>query len=545
MQRIWPIILILCLFVSSAYADTALNAPPEDRVYHDIDILIAHGLVKDVIIGQRPYSRAEVARIISCARNKLGEKPSASKKISRFLYLDRLLAHYEKEYEAELLNLREGLSAEALQRLEFNLLGNSSRPRLVPQNNNQGGIDAEITSFNKYKQGLQFANGANYFISTKHNLYLSRYFAFTAEPRFEFDSDRSEARIHRLYAKGGWHNIELEAGRDNILWGQSEFGGVMLSANARPLDMVKISNASPWQAPWIFKYLGHMKATFFVSTLGPEREFKNTYFYGAKWTLIPLSFFELGVSHTIMMGGDGAPNASFWDPLTELFPFHKWGSGNINASNVANNAFGFLDLRITIPPLRGSVVYFDEYIEDSIVRAFRLGKNYFNQAAFITGLYSPRLTDSGSLGLRLEYHHTAPLTYRHGIWASGYALNRTVIGDALGPDADGIYSTLYWRPNAGCAGRLELAFEDYDSSTYYTQTNASGGGDKILKAVSMTHERRYRGITGIDIKAAKRIGFKFEGGYERIENWNFSAGNSANNWLLSTAVSLYFDEFNL
>jgi hypothetical protein len=530
--------------IPSVYADTALNAPPEDGVYHDIDLLISHGLVKDVIIGQRPYSRLEVARIISCARNSLGEKPSTSKKIGKFLYLNRLLTHYEKEYEAEILDLREGLSLEPLQRLEFNLLGNSSRPRLIPQNNGQGDIDADIISFDKYRQGLKFADGANYFISTKHNLYLNRYFAFTAEPRFEFDSERSKARIHRLYAKGGWRNIELEVGRDNILWGQSEFGGVMLSSNARPLDMVKISNSFPWRAPWVFQYLGPMKWTFFVSNLGPERDFPYSYFYGLKWSLKPSQYFELGLSHTLITGGGGAPNVKWWESVAELLPFHKWGR-NMAYGDVGNNAWGFFDFRITIPPLRNSVIYYDGYIEDSIARAFGFPDNLLNQMGFVVGWYSPRLTDSGSLGLRFEYHHTAPLTYRHGTWVSGYTLNRTIMGDALGPDADGIYPTLYWKPNADYAGKLELAFEDYDSSTYYTQTNAQGGGDKILKDVSGTHERRYRGITGLDIKAIKRIGLKFEGGYERIENWNFSAGNSVNNWLLSTAVSFYFDEFNL
>jgi hypothetical protein len=289
-----------------------------------------------------------------------------------------------------------------------------------------------------------------------------------------------------------------------------------------------------------------MKWTLFVSNLGPEYNFPYAYFYGLKLSLKPLRCFELGLSHTIITAGRGAPKLSFWDPLTELLPFQKWGGANIGASDIANNAFGFLDFRVTIPPLRNSVLYYDGYIEDSVVRAFRLPDNLLKQMGFIVGWYSPRLTSKGDIGLRLEYHHVAPLDYRHSSrWIYGYTLNERVIGDPLGPDADGIYSTIYWRPKPKFLARLDLAFEDYDSSTYKTEVNSEGGGDRILKDVAGPHERRYRAVAAVDWLGNERFGIKFSAGYERIQNWNFEVGRSVDNILLGAMLSLRFKEFML
>ena len=555
--------LLLFFFPSrKCAAQAALNASPEDPVYHAIDLFIADGLVPDVIMGQGPFSRLEVARILRTARKTLDERTKAadaaeaagdegtgwksfSRSLSKRYYYERLLDYYEHEYARELAGMRPGIEFDALKQLDIDSIYNSSDPRAIPPSNGEDSINGIVTSFDKYDQGKTYVDGGNIYLTTETDLYLSRYFAFTVQPRFEFLSDvnsdtQVNARIDRLYLKGGISNFEVQVGRDNIYWGQGEYGGLMLSTNPRGLDMLKISNPYPLRIP----YVGHMKFTLFVSNLGPDQSWSYPYFYGLKWTWKPIRCFEFGLSHTVITGGEGAPKLSFWDPLTEMFPFQKWGR-NSQYGDIANNAFGFLDMRLTIPPLRNSIIYYDGYFEDSIARAFGHLGNLLNQMGFIAGWYTPRLTDRGDVGLRLEYHHTAPLQYRHGDWISGYTENQRVIGDALGPDADGIYATTYWRPTARMQARLDLAYEDYDSSTYYTQTDADGGGGNIVKLTYGPHEHRYRAVGGIRWDVKSRYGLRFSAGYERIDNWNFQVGRSVNNALLEAGITLRFDEFNV
>jgi len=547
--------------MSGAYAQASLNLPPEDPANHAIDLLISHGLADDVIMGQRPFSRLEVARIIKAARSSLDERRKSledladdeasawedyGRRLRNINYLDRLLTYYEGEYARELEGMSGGVTFEALHELKATAIYNSSSPRGIPPNNGEGFIDGVVTSFDQYDQGKTYVDGSNLYLSSQSNLYLTRYFALTAQPRFEFLTQtrgdmQAHAYVHRLYLKGGISNFEIEVGRDNLMWGQGEYGGLMASANPRPLDMIKLSNPYPLRIP----YVGGMKWTFFVSNLGPQQALKYPYLYGLKWSWKFSRWFEFGLSHTITMGGEGAPGVKWYEPITELLPFHKWGGSNIGKSDIANNSWGFLDFRLTIPPLRYSILYYDGYIEDSIVRAFRLPDNLLNQMAFIVGWYTPRLISSGELGLRFEYHHTPPLAYRHGQWRSGYTLNRRLIGDAIGPDADAAYLTIYWRPKPTLQGSLDFAFEDYDSSTYYTEANAQGGGDRIRKLVAGPHERRYRIVTGLNWFGAERYGLKFSLGYERINNWDFNVGRSVNNVIVGTELTLHFDEFDL
>jgi len=46
-------------------------------------------------------------------------------------------------------------------------------------------------------------------------------------------------------------NLELEVGRDSLWWGPGYNGALLMTNNARPFDLVKLSNAYPYRIPWI------------------------------------------------------------------------------------------------------------------------------------------------------------------------------------------------------------------------------------------------------------------------------------------------------
>ena len=75
----------LCLAARSPmHAQGTATLPPSDLAYADIDRLSELGFLDSVVIGQRPYSRREMGRIIRAARersNQLAEG-GASRPIS-------------------------------------------------------------------------------------------------------------------------------------------------------------------------------------------------------------------------------------------------------------------------------------------------------------------------------------------------------------------------------------------------------------------------------------------------------------------------------
>lgn len=541
---------------SSAIAQVARNADFDDPVYEACDLIVAEGLVDDVIVGQRPYSRLEIARILKNASAALAERERAydskaqdwhrsSQELRRIDRLQKLIGQFEGEYARELRGMDSNVSVVPLRELNISLGYDSSLKRAIPPNNGQGDISGIITSFDRYRGRESSVDGINSTYGTAHDLYLGRYASLSVEPQFNIrfsddEGDDVSATLHRLYAKSGWKNFELELGRDDIIWGQGDLGGLLFSANARPLDMVKLSNPYPWRAPSIFKYLGPMKFTFFASNLGPEREFPYSFLYGGKWSLKPHKNVELGISETIIIGGRNSPRVKWYDPIGELFPVHKWGR-NINFGDASNHLFGLLDMRVQVPGLRGTAIYGETQFEDSFMRALGLPDNLMRQMSFVVGSYAPRLTSGGRLALRAEYHHTAPLIYRHSTWKTGYTLNGRSMGDPIGPAADGGYLTLYVRPSPGYNGRAGVAFEDFDSSTFATEPSPDGGGSRIFKDVAGIHERRYRLLAGFEWMRNKNWGADLEAGYERISNYNFAAGVSRNNGYAEVKLTLKFD----
>src|SRR4029077_15674442 len=73
MIRLLVSFVLLVTVVAGLPAQATVDVSPLDHIYEDIDLLIAHGLVSTAIIGQRPFSRREIARIIVEASRKLDE----------------------------------------------------------------------------------------------------------------------------------------------------------------------------------------------------------------------------------------------------------------------------------------------------------------------------------------------------------------------------------------------------------------------------------------------------------------------------------------
>src|SRR5437764_8685906 len=71
------VIVFSCLPALGPAQATPL-VPPGERVYRDIDRLAAAGLIETLIIGARPFSEREVARLLNEALRNLDRLPSGN-----------------------------------------------------------------------------------------------------------------------------------------------------------------------------------------------------------------------------------------------------------------------------------------------------------------------------------------------------------------------------------------------------------------------------------------------------------------------------------
>lgn len=540
----------------SLLAQASVNVTTLDTVYRDIDKLVAHGLVKKIIVGQRPYSRKEVARITAEALHHLPRleaqlqdpKLSENKKQGiqdRLDYLHPMLERLKRDYHEELVEIgalpgeKYKYSWHLTEKVTVDLTGSNSPSRPVP-NNGLGTVDAMINPLLQYQQGRHIIEGTNLSLETSHWARLTNYFAFYFQPRFQMamapddgQSNDNKVYVNNLYGKFYYNNFEVQAGRDNVMWGQGYNAGLLFSNNPRGFDMVKLSNDSPLILPWVFKYLGAHKFSFFYTDLGPGQNFPHAYITALKWSWEPISFFEFGLSYLVESGGEGGPPASFGTRVANTFHF----TNELDGQDLGNKQ-GVIDVRFRIPPLRGAEIYAEFLVND---QPGSITDPQFLEAdtSMMGGIYVPRLINSGELDLRFEYHRTGTRCARHGNYSTGLALNQFLMGDNLGPEAQGAYLTSGWDINPANLLTFNAAFESRSGDLWGVNP-----GFTFVVIQNNPSENRYRGaVEWLHRFTSFPLDVKLQAAYERVNNFNFVSGDNRNNFLGALTFQFNFDQW--
>jgi hypothetical protein len=66
-------------------------------------------------------------------------------------------------------------------------------------------------------------------------------------------------RLLDAYAAFNFKTVQISAGRQSLWWGPGHGGPTNYSDNAEPMDMVRLTNPSPWRLPSFFHWLGPVR----------------------------------------------------------------------------------------------------------------------------------------------------------------------------------------------------------------------------------------------------------------------------------------------
>jgi len=263
------------------------------------------------------------------------------------------------------------------------------------------------------------------------------------------ETAEAELSLVRGYLKFVAWNVELLAGRDGLWWGPGYHGTLMLSDNAPEFDMVKLSSFRPFLLPWVFKYAGRIRLAAFLTRLEEDRVVPRPYLAGMRGTVSPTGYLDLGVTRTVMFGGEGRPTPLVSDIPTILLgqKEHSWGS-RVDTNQLAN-----LDARLSFkflrhwvgPPFRDLQVYI-EYGAESI------HEYMLRSIANLWGAY----LDLGPVDLRFEWASLQNQTawYIHYIYQSGYTYKGRIIGHQADHHSDVTWTQLSVQP----IPRLRVSF---------------------------------------------------------------------------------------
>ena len=505
-----PIIITLIVFglllnlpgVAIAVPATS-QIPLDSWVYSALDKISALGLVNSSLQGIRPYTRFEAARQVE-------EALTAAQFQDVSPAIHALLGKLERELGDTLTDLREGSSAGFLKLREVQL-------KYVYQNGDEStiagnGVVAGQHPLNYNNYGLNYQE-QNAQLILQGETRLGGFFLIDLRPLILFqtgDDDDADVTLFDGRAVAQLGSFEVSVGRQSLWWGQGRHGSLVLTNNAKPLDMIRITNSTPFLLPWFLKYLGPFRFDVFWSRVEKDRSVEKPYFAGLRIDTKPLPWIELGASRTVMFGGKGRPHVDWNDFITIL------GGKNLSGGEDTSNSIAALDVRLLLPFLWNAEVYGEYGGEDE-------AGHFIANTAWLAGLYLPKIDPSGRLSLRLEQadlsqiDDNSPVWYRHGIYRSGYTYEGVVMGHHVG---GGAKDTLLEVEAMLSENLLLTVGFDYEER----------GFDQPV------HEKYKEISTSLSWDLTEHLNVDCSARYGKVDNFDFKSGNSENVSLISVGL---------
>ncbi len=409
---------LLCLsFVST-------NVPLNHWSYDAVDKLIGQGLIDGSMLTTRPVSRFEMARHVAEADEKFQRLDSKNKLISDIL--ERL----KKEYKPELATIL-AIDGEPIQ--DF------AKPIEDPYIKY---VYARARPDIENIRGDQFDTHSNFRVGFAARGQLFNIAAFYLHPEYPWSSEQTnqDAKLIEAYGKLAVGKLEIEVGKDSLWWGPGYHGSLLMSNNAEPFKMVKLSTPGPFELPWIFRGLGPFKVVWFLTELEEDRPVPEPKLTGMRINFKPHPAVELGLSRVIIFGGKGRPAYGFGDYWRAFLGRNESLPGDRDNDQLA----GF-DASVLLPidwlmPAKYVKLYTDCVGEDE---AGGLPSNWGK-------LFGAKFYDifkTGKTDLTIEYaNNHVPgkpnVFYSHSVYLDGYTYKDRIIGHQMGIDSEDLFLRL-------------------------------------------------------------------------------------------------------
>ncbi len=241
--------------------------------------------------------------------------------------------------------------------------------------------------------------------------------------------------LERGYANVELGPVALEGGRDILVLGPGARAQMMVSENAAPLDMIRISTSHPIKIPRIPVSISLLGA---LAWLRDPQTYHNTNLTILRAQLDLFDQFELGATHLLQFDGDGAPHLDFWEAIEEHFTRKGLVSngGYQNGLDYSNRRISF-DGTYTLKYFLGIRFYYELAFEDlrkEIIDAWVYDGDH------LAGIDIPSITRSGKHGLIIEFQHIGISSQTHGTFTSGMTNDGFTLGTPLGPDSWSLYA---------------------------------------------------------------------------------------------------------
>ena len=484
--------------------------PLDYWVYPVFDRLVGLGYIDTGIMGMKPWTRIECARLTEEASENLQDVQNAPEEAAK------LVAKLQQEfaYEIDLLDGGRNMTAniESVYARAVSISGppltdgyhfgqtiadDFGRPFEEGFNGQAGGsFSAAAGPLAIYiRAEYQHAPAAPALSPNVVN-FISQVDGGTAlgEPALP-TSDvpagpfRAVNRLELLdsYATVNMNNWQLVLGKQSLDWGPS-VDSMMWNDNIDPVNMARLVNPEPFVLPGFLHHLGGIKIDQFFGRLGGHPYIQRPFIYGQKITFKPFSFLEIGIARRTMIGGT---------PLSNLSVFNTGGVANaLTTTNFLSSLLGFqtggrhgsvpgdtesqMDWTFFVPKTHNFLVLYGEgYAEDDVLPLQNPVRNPWHPGLYITRIPGiPKLdfhieevsTEQNGLTSRVGFGNHGNFNYWNQNYPDGNTNYGFLIGNTVGREGRAIQSWLtYW---ISASDTLQVNYKNSSVSSDYIP----GGG---------------------------------------------------------------------
>ncbi len=459
--------------------------PLDSWVYPALERLAALGYVNSDIVGMRPWTRMECARLVAEAGDRIGEDEGGEGQGAQLYH--ELFGEFS--HEVDLLgggdNGEIGVESSYTRSTEIvgkpltdgyhfgqTITNDFGRPEEQGFNNVSGlsGWTAD-GPFAVYVRGeFQHSPSTPALPLTAREAISQADFGLSDAPvppgGYPVPPDTptptaDRGRLLDTYVAMNISDWQLSYGKQSLWWGPSEGGGMMFSDGAEPLTMFRINQVRPTKLPGILGLLGPTRQEFFIGQYSGY-EFMYTpagllgqygqslhpqpIVHGERFSFKPTSNFEFGFSRTTDYGGPGYP-LTLHTFLRSMFSTSITAPAAPNKPGARRSG---LDFSYRFPRLGGLTFYADGFTQHDTFSPI-VGPDV---AAWLGGIYLPRLPKIKKMDFRAEGVETDPpiggivghgFFYYDQTWITGFQNAGHLMGNWVGREGQGVQAwTTYW-----------------------------------------------------------------------------------------------------
>ncbi|MFI5096447.1 MAG: capsule assembly Wzi family protein [Candidatus Acidiferrales bacterium] len=512
--------------------------PLDSWVYGAFDRLAALGYVYSGFQGTRPWSRARCTHILEDVEEQLGSAGSSSASVEP--QARELIVALHREFAREHVNFAGANNSAEIDSLYTRVV--SARGTVLDDGYHFGqtiGFD-----FGRpFRQGTNLISGASasatygslfFYVSGEYQHAPSAPALSPSEIQFIADRDRvappadtpfaaiNQFQLLEAYAGVNFRGWQISLGNQSLSWGPGIGGSLLLSNNAAPFPMLRISPADAVEIPGLSRLFGPFHLEQFYGRVDGHPGARQPWIYGQKISFKPFHSLEFAYGRTTLIGGEKHPLTS------RLFFESVLGRVNAAEKSVPGDSRTSVEWTWQLPKMHDWATFYGELEDDDDpIPLQNPGKSVLRP-----GIYLPRLPLLPKWDVHFEWTtSTSPdhgplqshgqLNYWNLDYTSGYTNDGSLMGNTVGREGITLQAwTRYWM---GPRKTLDFSWKQSRVLSDYIP----GGGKWQDYQASYSHTLR----SGLFVKTFVQL--------EHISSFPLLFPGSRNNVVASIELGIY------